>query len=292
MNARDQQTIADYSGNGGNCVIFPYLPDREMSQQPCTIIRDALAVSPSGVEIIDSPLIDIFDLKDIKCANPLIVYSETSLAGAEIIARTLNGTACGFIKPLGAGSVIHLGSWIGFDTEGQKPVYEAILQQSGARLRQASTESDYIAVRERFTPQGSAMLFIGNYYNEEHTAKINYTHPGTCESIRIPYTQDEMLWPPLYGVLTPVCMEISDGLKLLHTTSDILNIEQQNGQLQITLYGDRDLPGEIVFEGEKSDNIDDAAIDGTRVRMVRDGKRVACTYIHAHRKEMTLTFKI
>ena len=70
MNAADQKTIVDYVSAGGNVVIFPYLPDREMSQRPCTIIRDALSVYPSGKEIIDSPLIDIFDMKDIKCANP------------------------------------------------------------------------------------------------------------------------------------------------------------------------------------------------------------------------------
>ena len=89
MNAGDQQTLVDYARTGGQLVMFPYLPDREMSQKPCTIIRDALSVKPSGTEIIDSPLIDIYDLKDIKCANPQIIYDEQSLAGAEIIARTI-----------------------------------------------------------------------------------------------------------------------------------------------------------------------------------------------------------
>ena len=105
MNSADQQTIVDYARAGGNVILFPYMPDREMSQKPCTIIRDALSVAPSGKEVIDSPLIDIFEFKDIKCANPQIVYSEDSLKGAEIIARTLWGTPCGFIKPLGHGSV-------------------------------------------------------------------------------------------------------------------------------------------------------------------------------------------
>jgi len=75
-----------------------------MSQRPCTIIRDALLVSPSGIETIDSPLVDIYDLKDIKCANPQITYSEESLSSAEVIARTIHGSACGFEKVLGSGS--------------------------------------------------------------------------------------------------------------------------------------------------------------------------------------------
>jgi beta-galactosidase len=290
MNAGDQQTLVDYTKAGGNSVLFPYLPDREMSQQPCTIIRDALKISPSGKEIIDSPLIDVYDLKDIKCANPLIIYSEESLSGSEIIARTIDGSACGFTKTLGSGSLIHLGTWIGFDTEGHKPVYEAILKKSGARLRQASAENENIVARERFTSENSAILFMGNYYNEEHSGKVNYTHPETGETIPVPYAQDEMLWPALYGILTPVCLEVTDGVKILHATSDILGISTRNDQFEITLYGDRDLPGEIVFEGTNVHQIKSAMLDGEAVEMVRDDKRVAFIYGHKHKKEMMLIY--
>ncbi len=292
MNARDQQTIVDYTKAGGNCVLFPYLPDRETSQRPCTIIRDALSVSPSGIETIDSPLIDIYDLKDIKCANPQITYSEESLSGAEVIARTINGTACGFAKVLGSGSLIHLGTWIGFDTEDHKLVYEAILKRSVAKLRQASATNENIIVRERFTGDNSAVLFVGNYYNEEQNSKVTYTHPESGEVVSIPYFQDEMLWPALYGVLTPVCLEVSDGLKILYSTSDILSVEEVNGQLAITIYGDRDLAGEIVFEGENVNKIKFAAIGGKAVKMLSDNKRIAFNYSHKHKSEMILQIKI
>ncbi|NTV84266.1 MAG: hypothetical protein HGA23_08210, partial [Bacteroidales bacterium] len=151
MNAGAQQVLVDYSKTGGQLVIFPCLPDREMSQKPCTIIRDALFIEPSGKEVIDSPLVDIYDLQDIKCANPQIIYNEEDLKGAEIIARTIKGTACGFEKTLGKGFVIHLGTWLGFDTEGHKPIYEAILKRSTAKLRQARASNENIVIRERFT---------------------------------------------------------------------------------------------------------------------------------------------
>lgn len=292
MNARDQQTIVDYTKAGGNLVLFPYLPDREMSQKPCVIIRDALSVSPSGREAIDSPLIDIFDLKDIKCANPVITFSEESLAGAEVIARTINGSACGFTKTLGNGYLTHLGTWIGFDTEGHKPVYEAILKRSAARLRQATTNSDYLIVRERFTDENNAILFIGNYYNEEHSGRVSYTHPETGETIAIPYFQDKMLWPALYAVLTPVCMKIMDGLKILHSTSDILGIRIFHGEVEIKLYGDRDLAGEIVFEGENFQSIKSATLNGEVVRMVFMANRILFTFSHEHKQEMILNIKM
>jgi len=292
MNASDQQTMVDYTKAGGNLVLFPYLPDREMSQKPCVIIRDALSISPSGREAIDSPLVDIFDLKDIKCANPVITFSEESLAGAEVIARTINGSACGFTKTLGNGYLIHLGTWIGFDTEGHKPVYEAILKRSAARLRQAMTNSDYLIVRERFTDENNAILFIGNYYNEEHSGRVSYTHPETGETIAIPYFQDKMLWPALYAVLTPVCMKIMDGLKILHSTSDILGIRFFQDQVEIDLYGDRDLAGEIVFEGENVQSIKSATLNGEVVRMVFMANRILFTFSHEHKQEMILNIKM
>jgi beta-galactosidase len=292
MNARDQQTMVDYVKTGGNLVIFPSLPDREMSQRPCTIIRDAIEVSPSGKETIDSPLIDIFEFQDIKCANPQITFSEESLAGAEVIARTIRGTACGFSKLLGKGTVSHLGTWIGFEAERHKEVYEAMLKRSGAKLRQASAGSDRLVVRERFTDDHSTLLFIGNYYNEEQTGKVTYTHPGTGEPVTIPYGRGEMVWPALYGVLTPVCLDVAEGLKLLHCTSDILGVTAMNDQLDITVYGDRDLAGEIVFEGDQVHRVRSVTAAGEDAEIMRDNKRIAIRYPHKHKEEIILCVKM
>ena len=292
MNATDQQTLANYTKTGGNLVTFPYLPDREMSQKPCTILRDALAIHPSGIENTDSPLLDVFDLKDIKCANPQSIFSEKSLAGAEIIARTIRGSACGFVKKMGSGSLTHLGAWIGFDTEGQIPVYEAILNTSDAKLRQASSNNQYIAVRERFTGDNAAVLFVANYYNEEQSCQVNYTHPSTGETIAIPYSQNSMLVPALYSILTPISMEVAPGLKILHSTSDLLHVELMKDQLEITLYGDRDLVGELVFEGPSVKNIHAAILDGEAIKIIIIEKRIAIAYQHKHKAEMALHIKI
>jgi beta-galactosidase len=288
MNAKDQQVIVDYANAGGNVAIFPNLPDREMSQKRCTILRDAIKISPSGSETTDSPLIDVYDLKDIKCANPQIVYSEKSLSDADIIARTLKGTPCGFKKPLGKGTIIHLGTWLGFDTEGHKPVYERILRESGARLRQTLSGNDNISVKQRFTDNETGVLFIGNYYNEEQSGNVTYTHPETGEPITIPYESGTMLWPPLYAVFSPICLEIENGLRILHTTSDLIGIEKHRGYIALTLLGDRDLAGEIVLEGELSKKIKSCTIDGESLNIITNNNRIALRYSHKHVKEIVL----
>lgn len=292
MNAADQQTLVDFTKNGGNLVIYPSLPDREMSQKPCSILRDALQIVPSGIETIDSPLIDVYEHKDIKCANPQIIYSEESLEGAEIMARTIRGSVCGFSKSLGNGTLMHLGTWMGFDTEGHKPAYEAILRKSKAALRQSTSSDDNITVRERFTNENTGILFVGNYFNEEQKGKVTYTHPESGEKISMPYLQDEMLFPSLYAILTPICKEIMEGLKILHCTSDILAIEKSENELHITLQGDRDLQGEIVFEGPLNSKIETAAINGETLKMYADNKRIAFVYKHIHQQELKLNIKL
>lgn len=288
MNAKDQQVIVDYARAGGQVVIFPGLPDREMTGTPSLVIRDSIPVSPSGAETIDSPLIDVMGLQDIKCANPVITYSESDLADAEVIARTISGKPCGFNKPLGKGSLIHLGTWLGFDTEGHKPVYEALLNLSGARLRRARISNDNIIARERFTGDGKGILFIANYFNEEQTGRVEYTHPVTRDSIPVPYAGGEMTWPPLYGMFSPLMMEIDEGLSILHCTSDILGIENTREGIRITLCGDRDLAGEIVFEGDAVDQIRSVTLNNLKLEWKRLDNRVMVNYIHMHNIEFIM----
>jgi hypothetical protein len=57
------------------------------------------------------------------------------------------------------------------------------------------------------------------------------------------------------------------------------------------LCGDRDLAGEIVFEGSGVMKISSATIDAGAVEMIRDDKRTAFIYRHEYGKELTLNIK-
>lgn len=292
MNAEDQQVLADYASNGGQLVIYPYLPVRTLRQEPCSVLRDALCCHPEKAEVISSPLIDILGFKDIKCANPQIVFADKSLGDAEIIARTLNGTACGFIKKSGKGSVVFLGTWLGFDTEGHKPVYEALLRRSEAVLRQAASSNDNVTVRERFTHDKSAILFIGNYFNEVQKSRISYTNPANGDTVHIPYSGEDILIPPLYSILTPVCLPVTDEIRLVHSTSDILDIAVNKDEIGFRLYGDRDLKGEIVLEGEGVKNISLIHLDDKQIDFKYSDDRLVIYYPHKHQQEILLTLNI
>jgi len=287
MNASDQQTIVNFVNSGGNLVIYPYLPDREMNQKPCTIIRNAFNISTSLHETIDSPLIKLYHLSDIKCSNPLITYPLDNIDGATPIAYTLNGTICGFEKKVGNGKVIHLGTWLGFDTESHKLAYKTILNQSVARTSSATSTNDFITVRQKFNDNSESLLFVGNYYNENQKGKISYKHPKTDEMVDFPFIYGEVEIPPLYAFISPIAKEIGNNLTILHTTSDITGIQSTKNAIQISIVGDPNLLGEMVLEGKNIDKVQSAQIAEKPIMLIWHNNRIVLNYNHS-KEEISL----
>jgi hypothetical protein len=143
-------------------------------------------------------------------------------------------------------------------------------------------------VRERFTEQESALLFIGNYYNEEQQARIRYTHPVSKENISIPYSQEKILWPSLYGLIIPVGLPLTNNILLLHATSDVLEVRSDAGEVTLQLYGNRDLQGELLLEGEGTGAIRSCLLDEEPLSIQREETRVIIRYSNKHQSEMKM----
>ena len=291
MNAAEQQKIADYTKLGGNAVVFPNLPTKEMNGNPCKILRDFVQVDSTETYSFDSPLIDIAGFKDIKCANPQVVFNENQLNGAEIIAKNIDGKICGFRKNVEKGTLTHLGTWLGFDTEAHRDVYAELVKNSGANLCQGSSDNRDIIVRQRFTEENSGVLFVGNYYNEPHFGSVSYKHPSTKETIKIPYKKNTMEFPPLYGILTPLNLQIQENISLLHTTSDVLNVEKNENRFTFTLFGNRDLFGEMVLEGQGISKIKKVKWNEEEINFEVIDNRLISNYQHVYQKEILLSFE-
>jgi hypothetical protein len=132
------------------------------------------------------------------------------------------------------------------------------------------------------------LLFVANYYNEEHQGIIKYTHPSDGDLISIPYRGESGRWPALYGLITPLCLEIVPGLTLLHSTSDLLGTGHAGESVTLSLTGNRDLMGEMVFEGPLADDIASVHLQGEKLTIMRDGNRAILIYPHEHQKEQIL----
>ncbi|MBI9020905.1 MAG: beta-galactosidase [Verrucomicrobia bacterium] len=284
MDGADQQKLVDYTDAGGALTIFPTLPSYDLMLQPCTVLRDWLGIETMEAHFVVSPLFQLFDQKDVKCANPQMVFAEGEIADATVVGKTLSGKPCAIEKTRGSGKVLIMGTWLGYDTEGHITSYANLLEWSKATLRQTTASHACIAVRERFTEDGQAMVFAGNYFNEPFMGSVTYTHPATGLSVEIPYNGEDIEWPGLYAMLTPVNQELAKGVTLLHTTSDLLGCEPLDNGLLLRVVGDRDLVGELALEGA----VQAIELDGAPLALNHDGDRVWVRYEHRRDTEHQL----
>jgi hypothetical protein len=58
------------------------------------------------------------------------------------------------------------------------------------------------------------------------------------------------------------------------------------------LYGDRDLYGEIVFEGEEVASIRSASVEDISVEVIHSENRTGIIYTHLHNMEFVLKIRI
>ena len=87
-------------------------------------------------------------------------------------------------------------------------------------------------------------------------------------------------------------MEISNGIKILHSTSDILGIVQDKNRIDLTLYGSTDLEGEIVFEGSNMNSIKSVKIEDTLLKLIHANNRITINYSHKAKSQFKLTIDI
>ncbi|OED34755.1 hypothetical protein AB834_06120 [PVC group bacterium (ex Bugula neritina AB1)] len=284
LDAESQQKIVDYTTQGGQVVLYPTIPSLDLSMKPCTLIQDTLKISSNEVIYETSPLVDLLDHPDIKCLNPLRVFSEP----VDSIAN-MNNTSLGFKAASGKGSFVVLGFSLSFETEEHKAVYEKLARLSSAKLRHAYASDDRVLLQQRFS-KDSSLLFVGNYYNEELVSSITYTHPKTNEELQLPLALESITIPQTYAFLTPIYKEVQKDFFILHTTSDILKIESSSDDIVIRLKGERDLQGEIVFEGSQVREFANVSLNGTPIQLNSLDDRFVCHYDHPHKETLLLKF--
>jgi len=129
---------------------------------------------------------------------------------------------------------------------------------------------------------------VGNYYNEVQPATVYYKHPGTGEQVKLPLGKGAMEMPGLYAFLSPVGLKLSDGLQLLHTTSDLLGVEKTDWGWTLQLNGHRDLLGELALEGSGIEKITGFFLDDMPITYKMFEGKMVVNYSHLHNKEFAL----
>lgn len=87
-------------------------------------------------------------------------------------------------------------------------------------------------------------------------------------------------------------MDLTEDVKLLHTTSDILDINTNNFEILLLLGGDRDLLGEMVLEGSGLNKISKLQINGKEHFYTTTDGKLLVRYQHPHRNYIEISITL
>lgn len=204
-----QQKLVEYARNGGNLILVGRLCTKDFNHQPCTLLQEALGVSPLETELGQN--IQAFNHQDVPTLR-----IESYLGDVDEVFATQKGRTVGFIKAIGKGKVMMLGASMTANTLEDVD----IVQQMALKMQCQSlfTCDPWVDVRLSCGEKGN-FLFVNNYQDDPVSTVLHY--------------QDSLLFggnpihlPARSGQILPLEWQLNKYIKLHYLTSEITDIKQ------------------------------------------------------------------
>jgi len=129
----------------------------------------------------------------------------------------------------------------------------AFLARFGAQVAEAEPHCQMIQTHQpmievlALASEKNAFLFPRNLFSSEADFKVVFLHPETHQPVTIPKNGEYHLSGYSMAIL-PINIELSEGIVLHYTTSQVLTSYEQNDTVYIVLYERPGFDGEIAFE--------------------------------------------
>jgi beta-galactosidase len=251
-----QERVVEWMRAGGHLVVLPAVPTLDERMDRC----DVLATAIYGTAAV--PALPAFE------AEPVAWSQVRTLAGGSIpvagpataldpppdatpLAWAEDGSVVAFRRPIGAGSAAVLGFRLQYHPVGGRDqfAFAAELVESAVGPRAASANPLPVVALEMAGPDGG-MLCVVNPVELPASARVTYTIPGTAERATLPEILPGIEFPGRGAVTLPIGVDIGSGLRLRHSTVELLDrATHRDGSVRLTFSGRADESFEFAVEG-------------------------------------------
>ena len=211
-----QQTLVDYLNGGGRLLLAGRVPERDMTGEPCTLLRDALGLRPlatirSSAEFFTSVIAHGWAVPRPETRTGWAQLFDPA-AGDTVLRELSTGAGCGFDIPMGAGRAVVLAT----DYECDLGLWRAAFAALGAEpaLRH-SAEVPGIVLLTTVDDGGGRILHALNVsgYDQKFTVTEHGRPLFGGEPLRLPGRRALML---------PLGVEVG-GLRIVHATAEVVS---------------------------------------------------------------------
>ncbi|WP_408007661.1 beta-galactosidase [Pseudalkalibacillus sp. A8] len=225
MDGKLQRRLAEYVKQGGNLILYPEIPTKDLSGNTCKILADELDLGEWQV-VGGTDYVDVLDIDSVNIKQRLRF---TFFDGEPIAAFTRSGgnEVAAYKKPYGKGHVLVLGIAIGHDYSYQLDVIKKIADRMEINTHLQSTDPDLSLVERKNGVE--SFLFVGNYDEVERSAVI-------YENGQPLFDEEEVVLPPRSSAIYLRNYEVTDGLTIEFATVELTRLAEDNDQIEMTLH--------------------------------------------------------
>lgn len=215
-----QKKLVNYIKNGGNLIIYPSIPDKNLKGETATILKDYIGiknierykwnfVNGLNIDNISTPYVESYEIEDVNNLG----YIEN------------NGNKCFFEKQIDKGKVIVMGFGFEMNYDHHYEFIDKLLSKE--KIIPLSSNDDLnIHIREY---KDTKLVFINNYNDYDVISEINYYTQPLFDSRKIKVKMRS-------GLILLINYPIGDE-KIIYSTCEIIEIDKNK----------------IIFEGKQEE---------------------------------------
>ncbi|MBN1269028.1 MAG: beta-galactosidase [Kiritimatiellae bacterium] len=268
MDAATQAKLVEYVHSGGRLVIFPVLPQYDLSLAPCRILQEKLGIHEAGPA--ESGRVYMGRLKDIPVAGKRL---RLQAKGATVLAKTAANEVVGIEKRMGKGVARCFGFQVHYSIEEHPSLWSAMMELDDA-ARNAWTDNDCLQVEVRYAGS-EAILFVGNFHRAPRWSHVTVRHPQETDPIDLGLVR----LAGLTGLLLPICLRLGPALTLLYAHGELIGKQAGGKRVRLELRGPTASEGRIALRSGKA--VREVLVDGQPAALKRHGDVVSATYVQS-----------
>lgn len=240
MDLTTQKKLANYVKDGGNLVLNPLLPNKDLNLKSETFLIDNLGLrvlkySPSNMILRDG-------LEYLAGAEEMSIFDSR---GCRVITKTPDGEACTILKKAGKGQVLVIGFGMTHIFDYQVEIVKEYAHLMGIKPKVLVEPFDVHCVLRKNEEFG--FLFLGNYHDEPREAFVELVLPGERKKTRIP-SKGRIVLPNRRLWILPVGIPLNNKIRIKYSTAEILGYRILRDKLFLVFHGARDARVEILLE--------------------------------------------
>lgn len=229
MSDKVQMLLVDYIKNGGNLVLYPEVPTKNMLNEDCTILKDFLEI-----EIVKENVwgcVNILEHESVNSGGSQII----NVKNAKTIATLENdkNSICGVIKNVGNSKVCILTSKIRNEWDYMTVAFADVFNEMDITPTVDVVATDYedwvnVLVREY---NDTSFVFINNFedFDKEITLNVNGQN----------FDNNKIIAPMRSGLILPINWKASDNLTIVYSMCEVVNVLDNELTFNVKYVGDK-----------------------------------------------------